>query len=57
MANWKEERRWDESIGAQMIAKGDIVARGVLPPESVINPGLFFAELEKRGISIHQKVE
>ena len=45
------------SIGAQMIARGDIEARGVLPPESVIDPEIFFAELEKRGITINQKVE
>ncbi len=45
------------SIGAQMIARGYIEARGVLPPESVINPEIFFAELEKRGITINQKVE
>ncbi len=45
------------SIGAQMIARGDIEARGVLPPESVISPDIFFAELEKRGIVIKQKVE
>jgi saccharopine dehydrogenase-like NADP-dependent oxidoreductase len=45
------------SIGAQMIAKGDIKARGVLPPESVINPDLLFSELEKRGITIKHKVE
>lgn len=45
------------SIGAQMIARGDIEARGVLPPESVINPDIFFAELEKRGITIKQKIE
>ena len=45
------------SIGAQMIARGDIEAKGVLPPESVINPGVFFAELEKRGIKIEQKIE
>jgi lysine 6-dehydrogenase len=45
------------SIGAQMIARGDIEARGVLPPESVIDPEIFFAELEKRGITIHQQVE
>ncbi len=44
------------SIGAQMIARGDIEARGVLPPESVINPKIFFAELERRGIKIKQKV-
>jgi lysine 6-dehydrogenase len=44
------------SIGAQMIARGDIEARGVLPPETVINPGIFFAELERRGIMIKQQV-
>jgi hypothetical protein len=40
-----------------MIVRGDITDRGVLPPESVIDPELFFAELKKRGISIHQKIE
>ena len=45
------------SIGAQMIARGDIEARGVLPPETVIDPEIFFAELEKRGIKIRQQVE
>ena len=44
------------SIGAQMIARGDITAKGVLPPETVIDPGIFFAELEKRGITIVQNV-
>lgn len=45
------------SIGAQMIARGDIKKRGVLPPESVIDPALFFAELNKRGIKIHMEIE
>ena len=45
------------SIGAQMIAHGEIEARGVLPPESVIDPAIFFSELEKRGIIIKQKME
>ncbi len=45
------------SIGAQMIARGDIEERGVLPPESVIDPAIFFTELEKRGITIHHQVE
>ena len=44
------------SIGAQMIARGDISDRGVLPPETVINPAIFFAELEKRGITVKQKI-
>jgi saccharopine dehydrogenase-like NADP-dependent oxidoreductase len=45
------------SIGAQMIARGDVEARGVLPPESVIAPDIFFAELEKRGITVYQRIE
>ena len=45
------------SIGAQMIAKGEIETRGVLPPESVIDPAAFFAELEKRDILVKHKVE
>ncbi len=45
------------SIGAQMIARGDFKERGVLPPESVITPAPFFAELEQRGIKVIKKVE
>jgi len=45
------------SIGAQMIARGDIKDRGVYPPESVIDPAIFFAELKKRGIKIHMEIE
>jgi saccharopine dehydrogenase-like NADP-dependent oxidoreductase len=45
------------SIGAQMIARGDVKASGVLPPETVIKPDIFFSELEKRGITIEHKVE
>lgn len=44
------------SIGAQMIARGDITDRGVLPPETVIDPAIFFAELEKRGLKVKQKI-
>jgi len=44
------------SIGAQMIARGDIKAKGVQPPESVLDPGIFFAELEKRGLLVKQEV-
>jgi lysine 6-dehydrogenase len=32
------------SIGAQMIARGDVKARGVVPPETAIDPEIFFAE-------------
>jgi len=44
------------SIGAQMITRGDIKAKGVLPPESVLDPGIFFAELEKRGLLVKQEI-
>jgi saccharopine dehydrogenase-like NADP-dependent oxidoreductase len=42
------------SIGAQMIAHGEIKQRGVIPPELAIDPELFFSELRKRGIEIHE---
>lgn len=45
------------SIGADMIARGDVTARGVVPPETAIDPQVFFAELAKRGIEIHQTTE
>ena len=45
------------SIGAQMIARGDVDARGVLPPETAIDPLIFFDELKLRGITIGEKVE
>jgi lysine 6-dehydrogenase len=45
------------SIGAQMIARGDVKVRGVVPPETAVDPEIFFAELHKRGIEIHEKVE
>ncbi|HSG18771.1 MAG TPA: saccharopine dehydrogenase NADP-binding domain-containing protein [Anaerolineae bacterium] len=45
------------SIGAQMIGRGDINARGVIPPETAIPPQLFFDELAKRGIEVHESVE
>ncbi len=45
------------SIGAQMIARGDVTVKGVVPPETAIPPQLFFEELSKRGIEIHESVE
>ncbi len=41
---------WPASIGAQMVAAGEIGQSGVLCPEQCIDPLRFFAELEKRGI-------
>jgi saccharopine dehydrogenase-like NADP-dependent oxidoreductase len=45
------------SIGAQMIARGDVDARGVVPPETAIDPLIFFDELKLRGITIGEEVE
>jgi lysine 6-dehydrogenase len=45
------------SIGVQMITRGDVKVKGIVPPETAIDPGIFFAELAKRGIEIHEKIE
>ena len=45
------------SIGAQMIARGDVKVRGVVPPEIAIDPVIFFDELKRRGIIIKQEIE
>jgi lysine 6-dehydrogenase len=45
------------SIGAQMIGRGDVKARGVVPPETAIDPEIFIAELAKRRIEIHERVD
>jgi lysine 6-dehydrogenase len=45
------------SIGAQMIARGDVKHRGVVPPETAIGPDILFAELARRKIEIHEKIE
>jgi saccharopine dehydrogenase-like NADP-dependent oxidoreductase len=41
------------SVAAQMIARGEILARGVHPPEMVVPARVFLQELDKRGIRIH----
>jgi lysine 6-dehydrogenase len=45
------------SIGVQMISRGDVKARGVVPPEVAIDPDIFFEELAKRRIEVHEQVE
>ncbi|KPL05952.1 hypothetical protein AMJ86_10295 [bacterium SM23_57] len=45
------------SIGAQMIARGNVKVRGVVPPETAYDPIMFFDELKKRGIVVKDKVE
>ena len=45
------------SIGVQMIARGDVTVRGVVPPETALDTEIFFSELARRRIEIHEKVE
>jgi len=45
------------SIGAQMLARGEIKAKGVLPPEMTIEPEPFLAQLAKRGIEVSGRKE
>jgi saccharopine dehydrogenase-like NADP-dependent oxidoreductase len=45
------------SIGAQMIVRGDVDVRGVVPPETAIDPLIFFDELKLRGITVREEVE
>jgi saccharopine dehydrogenase-like NADP-dependent oxidoreductase len=45
------------SIGVQMIARGDVTHRGIIPPETAIDPAIFFAELARRRIEIHETVQ
>ncbi len=45
------------SIAAQWLAKGMITVRGVVPPESCIEPLGFFKELSQRGIRTYEYSE
>jgi saccharopine dehydrogenase-like NADP-dependent oxidoreductase len=45
------------SIGVQMIVSGDVTRRGVIPPETALDPDLFIAELARRRIEIHERIE
>ncbi len=44
------------SIVAQMLAKGEIRERGVLPPEKCVDPSIFISELTKREISLTETI-
>jgi len=44
------------SIGAQMIAHGQITGKGVLPPEQAFPTETFFTELARRGIVVEEEV-
>jgi saccharopine dehydrogenase-like NADP-dependent oxidoreductase len=43
------------SIAVQLLARGQISARGALPPERAVPCEPFFAELAKRGMSVHRQ--
>lgn len=45
------------SIGAQMLGRGDITARGLLSPITDVPADLALAELARRGITITRKIE
>ncbi len=45
------------SIGVQMIARGDVQVKGVVPPETALDPSIFFGELARRDIIIHERKE
>jgi len=42
------------SIVMQMLASGEITARGCLPPERAVPAEPFFAHLERRGMAVHR---
>ena len=45
------------SVAAQMLARGEIDKKGVLPPETAIPAKRFFAELARRGIKIRETIQ
>jgi len=56
---WEELRAYTRcvgipmSIGAQMIIRGQVKAKGVIAPELAFDPEEMFDELEKRSIMVH----
>jgi len=43
------------SIAAQWLANGIIKTRGVVPPESCVDPLPYFSELSRRGIRVYER--
>ncbi|SEG53458.1 saccharopine dehydrogenase family protein [Paenibacillus sp. UNC499MF] len=60
---WQGLRAYTRNVGipmaiaAVMIAEGRVHKAGILTPEEAFEPQAVFAELEKRGIRIHQDTE
>lgn len=44
------------SIGASMIAKGEVKSKGVVAPEAAFDPNAFLKELAERGITVDYEV-
>ena len=44
------------SIGAEMIARGDVKSKGVIPPEIALDPDIFIAEMRRRGMRLYEQV-
>jgi len=45
------------SIAAQLLARGDVRATGVMAPEVAFDPTRFIAELARRGICVEERIE
>lgn len=45
------------SIGAQMLGRGLVKKTGVIAPEEAFDPQTVFAELNKRDIHVHERVQ
>lgn len=45
------------SIGAQLLAHGEVHDRGVMAPEAAFEPARFIAELARRGIRVEERIE
>ncbi len=44
------------SIGAEMIARGDVKSRGIVPPETALDSDIFITEMGKRGMKLFETV-
>lgn len=45
------------SIGAQLLARGEVRRTGVMAPEAAFDPTTFIAELARRGIRVEERIE
>lgn len=59
---WEKLRAYTRNVGipmaiaTELIAKGQVKKTGVLIPEDAFEPSEIFAELEKRGIFMHEEI-